>query len=261
MTANPVEASVRRFYDTDGWVQGDEGIGEDRYFRLTAEERGTSAGQFDAMPAMLLGQGDTLLIVGGGDLPHSHELAAARFPSVTCLDVSAEALAICKAKLGDQGSYLNGSVLDYPLDQNAFDAALCAHVIYHIHADRQADAVRRILNATRPGGRVVFLTVNPRAPFMLIQRLLKLLRINRLLKMDKLYMVAQPLGWWEHFADNADLEIVAHEPMSRNQAKALVPLASLRPRVIDSLARLQRRRPRLALWFWTYVAVVLTKRP
>ncbi|MEO1532926.1 MAG: class I SAM-dependent methyltransferase [Pseudomonadota bacterium] len=257
----PVEEDVRAFYDQEGWVVSDGQIGEDRHFRFDDRDRGAYAAVVEDRAAALLGQGETLLIAGSGDLPISHMRAAEGFATITCLDISERAIAIAEKKLGDRVEGIVGSVLDRPVAEGSFDAALFAHVIYHIDVAQQAAAIRALLASVRPGGRVVVLTANARAPAMLIQRFLKFLGLNRVLGLHKLYMEPQSLSWWKQFEDAAVVEITAHEVLSRNQTRALLPVRALRPFVFSLAGRFETWTPGLARRLWSYVAVTLVKRP
>jgi ubiquinone/menaquinone biosynthesis C-methylase UbiE len=44
--------------------------------------------------------------------------------------------------------------------EDHFDAAYCAHVIYHIDGDHQDKAIRELIRVTKPGGRIVVIYSN-----------------------------------------------------------------------------------------------------
>jgi ubiquinone/menaquinone biosynthesis C-methylase UbiE len=44
--------------------------------------------------------------------------------------------------------------------EDHFDAAYCAHVIYHIDSDHQDKAIRELIRVTKPGGRIVVIYSN-----------------------------------------------------------------------------------------------------
>ena len=166
-TDPPTSESTAHFYDHYGWVdQGAGGSGEDQLFRrfrpAYAEYTARSA---DRTLALLAEGCGSLLIVGCGDMPESHVRIAAGFDQVTCMDISAAALGIAERKLGTAASYRRESIVKTALPDSLFDAALCAHVIYHIDKDEQEAAVRQLLRVTRSGGRVVIVYFNPRSPF------------------------------------------------------------------------------------------------
>ncbi len=260
-TAPSVEERTRAFYDEDGWAAGEDGvIGEDAYFRNSASERVAYDEKIFRKPMELFSDcAGELLIAGPGDFPKSHELAASRFDAVHCLDISERSLNLCKSKLGSKGRYRLGSLLNLPFEDATVDAALCAHVLFHIHKDDQARAVSELIRVVKPGGRLVFIYVNPQAPLMRIQRLLKFFRIHKLLKADKLYNFSHPLRWWATAARGCDVAIHPYDIMSRNQMRALLPFAGLRRRAFDWAHRFEDTHPERARQLWSYISVEINK--
>ncbi len=256
-----VEERTRAFYDNEGWVAGDDGVtGEDAYFRNTAPERAAYDEKCDRKARDLLsGFSGELLIAGPGDFPKSHALASEPFDAVHCVDISEQSLSICRRRLGDKGRYKCGSLLDLPAANESVDAALCAHVLFHIDKDDQARAVSELIRAVKPSGRVVFVYMNPNAPLMLIQRFLKFFGVHKMLKADKLYCFAHPPRWWETAAKGCAVTIHPYNIMSRNQTRALLPIPALRRRVFSWASKYEDRNPRMAARLWSYIAVEINK--
>jgi SAM-dependent methyltransferase len=60
---------------------------------------------------------------------------------------------------------LLGSICALPEHySDQFDRAFASHVIYHIEANQQSKAVRELIRACKPGGRIVILYSNPASP-------------------------------------------------------------------------------------------------
>ena len=256
-----VEERTRSFYDREGWVTDEAGVkGEDAYFRNTAPERAAYDEKIFRKPMELLADcTGELLIAGPGDFPSSHELAARHFDAVHCLDISERSLDLCKRKLGSKGRYRLGTLLELPFDDASVDAALCAHVLFHIHKDDQARAVSELIRVVKPGGRILFVYVNPQAPLMRIQRLLKFFRVHKLLKADKLYNFSHPPCWWSSVANGCEVAIHPYDIMSRNQMRALLPFAGLRRRAFDWASQFEDRNPERAAQLWSYIAIEINK--
>ena len=254
---NTVEERTRQFYDNEGWVAGEDGVsGEDAYFRNAAPERAAYDAKCERKARVLLaGVAGELLIAGPGDFPKSHSLTSEQFDVVQCVDISEQSLDICRTRLGDKGEYKLGSLLDLPVDNNSVDAALCAHVLFHIDKDDQARAVSELIRAVKPGGRVVFIYTNPHAPLMRIQRLLKFFRVHKLLKADKLYNFSHPPRWWETAAEGCSVKIHPYDVMSRNQMRALLPVAGLRKRAFAWASDFEDRNPAVAARLCSYIAI------
>jgi SAM-dependent methyltransferase len=257
-----VERRVREFYDREGWVADARGrTGEDAYFRQLGEGRSAyDREKIRKTAALFDGREGTLLIAGGGDLPASHMLVAEKFERVVCVDISWRALEISRAKLGARGEYHQASMLALPLADGSVDAVLCAHVLYHVDRDDQQRAVGELIRVTRPGGRIVVVYGNPRAPLALVQRALRGLRVNRLLGREKLYVHAHPLSWWSRFARECHVQVRPCDVMSTNQARALLPTEGARRRFFGWATAFEDRRPWTAARLWTYPAIVLDRR-
>ena len=159
---NKVEEKVRDFYDNYGWVKEAGVSGEDTLFRgfsspYYSYHDGVNARTIECF-ADLSGR---LLVAGGGDLPETHVTIATKFSEITCLDISKAAIDIARSKLENRGEFILGSILDIPKPENYFDACYCAHVIYHIERNHQAEAIRELIRVTKLGGRVVVIYRNP----------------------------------------------------------------------------------------------------
>ncbi len=258
---NDVEKQVRRFYDEEGWVADESNtVAETTLFRDVGGGREIYDQKINASLLKLLEKHDgRLMIVGGGDLPESHVQAAQQFNEVVCIDISQRALDISKQKLGDKGTYHLASILEAPLPDNSIDTVLCAHVLYHIDRSNQLRAVEEMIRVTKTGGRIVIISLNPNSPLMLIQRALKLFRVNKLIGKAKLYVYSYPIKWWSQFERNCKVSISGYDAISTNQARALLPSKRMRSKFFIWAARLEDNHPGLAAKLWSYVIVVLDK--
>ena len=66
------------------------------------------------------------------------------------MDISTEALAEAREKLGDEVELVQAGVHDLPFDPESFDVVVCFEVIEHV--DRQRDALAELKRVLRPGG-------------------------------------------------------------------------------------------------------------
>jgi SAM-dependent methyltransferase len=109
-----------------------------------------------------------ILDVGGGAATLVDDLLAAGFTAVSVLDVSAEALAIARRRLGDDAArvhWIEGDITRIELPPASVDiwhdrAAL--HFL--IEADRRRDYVRQLRHALAPGGHAILSTFAPDGP-------------------------------------------------------------------------------------------------
>lgn len=102
--------------------------------------------------------GDRLLDAGCGEGRHCFG-ALARGARVVGLDLDIESLRPHLGRLraeaqaqGAAGDFLQGDALRLPFRDGAFDAAICAEVMEHVHD--YAGAARELARVLRPGGRL-----------------------------------------------------------------------------------------------------------
>ncbi len=264
-----VAETVRKFYDEFGWAKRDgEASGEDRLFRtFPAGYETYAAGSAGRTRRLFEGRTGRLLIVGGGDMPDNHLEIARRFSSVTCMDISERALDISRQKLGDRAEYVLGSIVDTEREGAQYDAVLCAHVVYHIDAREQEQAVRQMVRLAKPGGRVVIVYANPRSPFTLpgvaaraARRALGKGRSLSPAGTPELYSHAHPLRWWRRFEGECSLTLAPWEVIGSRPARALLRSDRAARAFYRSAGWAEARAPALAVRLWHYPTVVLDKR-
>jgi SAM-dependent methyltransferase len=265
----PVSESVAHFYDHYGWVdQGAGGSGEDQLFRrfwpAYADYTARSA---DRTLALLAEGYGSLLIAGCGDMPENHVRIAAGFHRVTCMDISAVALGIAERKLGTAASYRRESIVETELPDSLFDAAFCAHVIYHIDEDEQEAAVRQLVRVTRPGGRVVIVYANPRSPFMIpgavmreVKRKVGARRGGNVSGPPTLYYHAHPLRWWRRFTVECDVAFIPWEVIGSRPARALLCGDRMAAAFFNAAAWFETKAPHAAVRLSQFHIVVLDKK-
>jgi SAM-dependent methyltransferase len=257
-----VEGAVRDFYDTYGWSKG----GEDELYR---QFRPAYWPYHDRSAARTLEcfatQQGSLLLVGGGDLPASHVAVARHFASVTCIDISAVALEITRHKLPDAQRVL-GSICDAPLATGAYDAVFAAHVVYHIDAKLQENAIREMIRLTKPGGRIVIIYNNPRSPIRFVAGVLS--RLRRLFKPERtrnqappsLYFSPHPLGWWNRFRDMCSISMLPWEIIGSGDEKTLIPTDALARAFYRAASWVEVTFPASSVFFWEYPIIILDRK-
>ena len=264
-TPDSTTESVRQFYDEYGWVVDGEGSGEDKSFRGYSEAfaRYSRVSTRRVLDALGEARG-SVLFVGGGDMPESHMAVARTFDRVVCLDLSSVGLEVARRKLGDAAQYVVGSILDADLGTGVFDVVYCAHVLYHINRDSQEAAVRRMLKACKPGGRVVLVYANPWSPVRMAGRAAGAL-LGPLRKAPppgapaKLYYHDHPLGWWRRFEDAARVQISPWEAVAGRIATPMLRPAAVAAGFVNAAIGLEKAAPGLAVRLWQYPLVVLEK--
>jgi len=149
-TASPVREEkkiVRDFYNNFGWKLTENGIYNDT--ALWVDQR-TASVEFETWCARRVGSylprsGIYLLDAGSGPIPHPVYMEYhANYARRICVDFSIEALQEAQQKLGVRGIYVLGDVTNLPFRDDAIDAVIANHVLYHVPADEQEKAFREL---------------------------------------------------------------------------------------------------------------------
>ncbi len=144
---------VRDFYDQFGWKLTESG----KYHDTAAfiDQRPLSYAFTELCMKHVGGylppSGKYLLDAGSGAIPHHVYMDyQANYAWRICVDFSIEARHEARRKLGDRGIYVLGDITNLPFSDNAVDAVISNHVVYHVPADEQANAFRELWRVTRP---------------------------------------------------------------------------------------------------------------
>ncbi len=256
---------VREYYEEEGWRLRGEVSGEDVNFRrFGAPFRAYSEISTARVIRAFEGHGGRILFVGPGDMPGSHMALAARFESVVCLDISKAGLDLSRRRLGDAAEYLCGSVVDADLAPESFDAVFCSHVLYHIDRDQQETAVRRMIAAVRPGGRIIIVYANPLSPFRIPGRLLEwavtlIRRRQSGPEPLRLYYHAFPLRWWRRFSNACRVELAPWEVVVGRFADVLLRPEAAARLFFRAAGWLETNQPGLAARLWHFPMIILDK--
>ncbi len=146
---------VRQFYEEYGW----EKAGPDAYQDTKAfVDTRSVMGAYHERCMRRLGDhfaagGRRFLDAGCGAIA-SREYAALsdRHEHRFCVDFSGAALREARKTLGDRAFCVQADITRLPFRDNAFDAVLCAHVLYHVPADEQHDAMGELQRILSPQG-------------------------------------------------------------------------------------------------------------
>lgn len=254
------EESVRQFYDEYGWSQG----GEDELFRdFKPAYRKYHAATIARTHACFDDCAGKLLIVGCGDMPKCHVELGERFADTVCLDISAVALELAAQHLPRSKTQL-GSICEAPFSDATFDAVFASHIIYHIDASLQEQAVREMIRIVKPGGRIVILYSNPQSPIRfaagIVHRLRKIFSPKIAVKESGLYFSPFPLGWWRRFSDSCRVSMKPWDVIGSYEERTLI-VGNWMASLFYAIARITENTfPSLAVRIWQYPIVILDRR-
>ncbi len=113
-------------------------------------------------------QTGAIVDVGGGSSTLVDDLIEHHYTNITVLDISAKALEISKARLGEKAgavTWIESSILDYHAPANKYDVWHDRATFHFLisNKDRQT-YVNTVLHAVKPGGHVILATFSPQGP-------------------------------------------------------------------------------------------------
>lgn len=267
--ANNAEEKVSKFYNSVGWETEGE-ITEDARrwedLRECAKEYVSNCRL--RVSRHIPESGDNILDMASGPIQYKEYLEYSKnFNKRYCVDLSSSALEAAKKKIGDHGVFLHGSFFDIPLEENFFDCTVSLHTIYHIDADKQEEAVRKLIYVTRPGKPVIIVYGNPNTFVRILKLPFNLLR-SAVRAMNKsaeegdlsLYFNPQPNRWWARFNDVATVELLPWRAFGADDQKRLIPDNKLGKKMFAALFKLEERFPDFFVNHFEYPMIVLTKK-
>lgn len=159
-----IRSRVRQHYETGGWDTVSPGLLRDQAdwadlrsviddYYLRANARVASH-----MP----NRGALFLDAGSGPLPHDYEIDySSGFNRRVCADLSHVALVKARDTLGGRGLYVQADLARLPFRDGIFDAAYCAHVLYHVADADQATVIGEFDRCLGPDGLAVVIAKRP----------------------------------------------------------------------------------------------------
>lgn len=279
---SPEVARVRDFYDREGWQWMDGESGDARRWGTTP--RGPIQESIERHRLALLrrtlrlatgataGTGPSMVEFGGGGQPAVPLLDGVG--SYTAVDISSEGLkaaAAAIAPLGIDARFVEADVRSVPLDDDQFDVAYSAHMIYHLPTeDDQRRALQEMARVLRPGGVLAVVGTNP-YPLLFPGRCARRAIANApvlgglaqtLRRPPPLPFLPMPLSWRASvlapFGSVSTHAFGVPTPSFSRRVDESRPAGRLLWRVI---ARLETRHARLALRLGSFTLVVLEKAP
>jgi SAM-dependent methyltransferase len=215
--------------------------------------------------------GDAILDMASGPIQYREYLEYSRnFKKRYCVDLSSEALKLAEARIGSHGTYIHGDFLEMDdLSEDFFDCSVSLHTIYHIHRDRQEEAVRKLLRVTKPGHPVIIVYHNPESFILRLEKLIRKLKrpsphsyqsALTSTAEPELYFYSYPLDWWRRFDDIADVKILFFRSFRARDQKTFFPDNWIGRKMFDLLFALEDHFPNFFAANFLYPLIVMTKR-
>ena len=153
-TASEEKKAAQAFYNEFGWQKSGDLFKDTERFEDT---RPVSADYIHRCHVRvgrhLPKQGAYLLDVASGPVQFpEYEAYSQNFEKRVCVDLSLAALRAAQEKLGKRAIYLLGDITRLPIRDDACDAGISLHTIYHVPADEQRKAFHELRRAVRSDG-------------------------------------------------------------------------------------------------------------
>lgn len=272
----PAKQQVRDFYDAFGWEK-DEGVYHDT---LVHEDLRSLSLEYArkchlrVKKSLTRSGGKFLLDVGSGPVQYPEYREFDEFFEYRiCVDISRRALREAKANVGDRGIYILADATNLPFANNAVDAVVALHLLYHIPSDEQQVALAEIERVLRPGSLAVLVYLwSFRSPIgkslywlrqMVAQDHKRITHVPGLRELfpDKpqLYVHTHSLAWLRD-ASNLELDVRAYRSLSPTFMKLFIHEHLLGRQILRGIVIFEDRLPRLAGRLGRYPLLIGRKR-
>ena len=265
---NHAESQVSDFYNSDGWIVEESGITKDA--ELWEDTRNCAAEYVTNCRLRVLNHiptqgGENILDMASGPIQYKEYLQYSKqFKKRYCVDLSTNALADARKKIGDHGEFLNGSFFDIELEENFFDCSLSLHTIYHMDKDKQAEAVRKLIHVTKPNKNIVIVYSNPDtfhgALYNFAKKVLFAFGKKHQPENSYLYFHAHPIEWWDQFKHLGKVEIFPWRALPAQYQKILFPNNKIGKLMFKGLFFMEDKFPRFFIKNFQYPMIVITKK-
>jgi ubiquinone/menaquinone biosynthesis C-methylase UbiE/uncharacterized protein YbaR (Trm112 family) len=267
--------NVQSFYDEVGWQkrEGDDFIDAQRYEDLRPVSKEYVERCRMRVNNYLKPRGRFILDVASGPIQFPEYLSySSNFDTRICVDLSFAALKEAQRKLGDKGVYLLADITNLPIKDDAVDAAISLHTIYHVPKDEQSKAFHEIHRVLAPGSSaVVVYSWGPRSPLMnMLLFPIPLIRatratVKRLASMKgkdfkpKLYAHMHDYRWFAEQKWGFDFDIVAWRSLSHHFSKVYVHRWLFGKQILKLFFWLEKSFPNVIGRIGQYPLLVLRK--
>ena len=95
-------------------------------------------------------KGDYILDFASGPIQYKEYLKYSQnFKLRYCVDFSKQAIKNAKKKIGIKGKYYCNDFMNINFKKNYFDSIISLHTIYHIHKNKQAKTIKKLISISK----------------------------------------------------------------------------------------------------------------
>jgi len=255
--------NIKKFYEEKGW----EKIDEHYYDTILHEDLRKCSKKYiskcrNRILKYIPSQGQNILDMASGAIPYEEYLNYSNnFKKRYCCDLSLKALREAKKKLGNKAEILHGNFLELNIKENFFDCSISLHTIYHFDKNDQEKAVRKLVEVTKKGGKIIIIYSNPITIIDKIRNLIKFKNSeNR--KSNKninLYYHYYPINWWKKFSDSCSIQIYPNRSLSSWHLQKFIPNNYIGIILLNFLFFLEELFPNFFVKNFQYPTIIMEK--
>ena len=155
--------NVFKFYNEVGWTQRKKETNDAILF----EDLRSSAKEYvsysrNKINKYISKKGVHFLDFASGPIQYKEYLNYSKnFKFRHCVDFSKQAISNARKKIGPHGKYYCNDFLKIKFKKNYFDAIVSLHTIYHIHKDKQAKVVKKLISISKKNSPIIIVYSNP----------------------------------------------------------------------------------------------------
>ena len=201
-------------------------------------------------------KGDYILDFASGPIQYKEYLKYSQnFKLRYCVDFSKQAIKNAKKKIGIKGKYYCNDFMNINFKKNYFDSIISLHTIYHIHKNKQAKTIKKLISISKKNSPIVIVYSNPDTLINLIKKIF----IKKKYKKRKLYFYCHKLEWWNQFSNIAKVEMYPWRSFASQHQKIIFPNSSVSKFLFKILTYLENKFPKFFVRYFQYPIIVLKK--
>ena len=248
---------VYKFYNEVGWTERKKKSHDAILFEdLRPSARKYVSYSRNKINKFIKRKGNHILDFASGPIQYKEYLKYSKnFRFRHCVDFSKQAIEKAKKKIGSKGKYYCNDFLKIKFKKNYFDSIISLHTIYHIHKDKQAKTVKKLISISKKNSPIVIIYSNPDTLIGLIKKIF----INQKKTKKKLYFYCHKLKWWMQFSNIAKIEFYPWRSFASQHQKILFPDNKLGEVLFKILIYLEKKFPKFFVKYFQYPIIVLKK--
>ena len=193
-----------------------------------------------------------------------------------CADISINALIQAKInleKVGKKGIFICGDITNIPIKDNACDAVLCQHTLYHIPKNDQQIAVNEMYRVAKPDSKIVIIyswfynswfmniSLNIIQLYRILRHFAGKLYVRLFNSKPRLYFYSHSPKWFKKsFSFSENIEFYCWRSTNKYFLQLYIHRWFFGKRILKKLTEIEEKHNKFMSTFGDYPAIVITKK-